>query len=101
MKFDVTRADCETAAAVLRDEDGHIWDASANERVATLLDQLASGERYAELKGTRAALNEAHMLLETAEQDGYVSAGWREDARTWASCWGDLFVVPSLVERPQ
>jgi hypothetical protein len=37
----------------------------------------------------RAALTEAAMLLETAEQDGYVSSGWREDARSWRACWAD------------
>ncbi len=33
------------------------------------------------------ALEEARVLIETAEQDGYVSAGWREDARRWQECW--------------
>jgi hypothetical protein len=35
----------------------------------------------------RGALEEARALIETAEQDGYVNAGWREDARTWQECW--------------
>jgi hypothetical protein len=39
----------------------------------------------------RAALEEARALLETATGDGYVSAGWREDAERWAECWKDQF----------
>jgi hypothetical protein len=37
------------------------------------------------------ALEEARALIETAEKDGYVSAGWREDARSWAMTWADAF----------
>jgi hypothetical protein len=40
----------------------------------------------------RAALNEAAALLETAERDGHVTAGWLEDARAWGNCWRDVIV---------
>lgn len=57
----------------------------------------AAGDRMAEyvpaskLAGAVSALEEARALIETAEQDGYVSAGWREDARSWAATWADTF----------
>jgi hypothetical protein len=34
-------------------------------------------------KNLETRMTEAQMLIETAEQDGYVSEGWREDARSW------------------
>jgi hypothetical protein len=47
-------------------------------------------EAYALIERLEAALEEARALLETAEQDGYVSDGWREDARSWAACWARM-----------
>lgn len=40
------------------------------------------------------ALAEAAALIQTAEQDGNVSPGWREDARSWAACWKDVIEPP-------
>jgi hypothetical protein len=53
-----------------------------------MLKDIAAGAD--QLRGAVAALEEARALIETAEQDGYVSPGWREDARTWASTWADV-----------
>lgn len=48
------------------------------------LGPFVAAKDYDEMQG---ALEEARALLETGERDGYVSEGWREDARRWASCW--------------
>lgn len=51
--------------------------------------QRAYEEQLARANRSAAALGEARALIETAEQHGYVSAGWRLDARQWAKCWAD------------
>lgn len=58
-------------------DGGRTWQ----ERAAVLKVKYVDADE--QLRGAVAALEEARALIETAEQDGYVSAGWREDARSW------------------
>lgn len=69
----------------------------SGERIDITADVIALSEEAIRLRSQlAAALAEAHALIETAEQDGYVSPGWCEDARSWQACWKDALTHDPL-----
>lgn len=72
--------DCREQLALTRRYGGN------SKALEALHDFEASNQRL------HGALTEAAALLDTAAQDGHVTAGWLEDARTWGNCWRDVIV---------